>query len=105
MAREKVLVVDQDLTSLSRIYLALIHRKFKAEACNNPEEIPARLKRFRPSVIILELNEYNHINKKLKIPAIVLLENSGTAQLYDGDISLKKPVHVDELMEAVEKLV
>jgi DNA-binding response OmpR family regulator len=107
MAREKILAVDYDLDSLSRIYLALIHRKYKAEACNNPEEISARLKRFKPAVVILTLNEYKLHYKKLKIPAIVLVEkeNAGVIHLNDGDIQLKKPVYTDELIKFVERLV
>lgn len=106
MAREKILVVDQDLDSLSRMYLALIHRKFKTEACNNFEEIPARLKRFKPAAIILNGEDYNSISNKLRIPAIVLIENGnkGPALNY-GDLSLKKPVQIDELLKAVEKVV
>jgi hypothetical protein len=88
------------------MYLALIHRKFKTEACNNSEEIAARLKRFRPSLIILNYKDYNQIGNKLKIPAIVLFENGDSAsELNFGDIPLKKPVHVDELIKTVEKLV
>ena len=106
MAREKILVVDQDLHSLSKIYLALIHRKFRAEACNNAEEILARLRRFKPSVIILGGAEYEKINGKLKIPAIVLsdLENVNM-ELSLGDIELKKPVSADLLIQTVEKLI
>ena len=107
MAREKILVVDGDLDSLSKIYLALVHRKFKTEACNNPEEINSRLKRFRPSVIILNLEEYNLINKKLKIPAVVLLEEeyTGDIQLNYGDVILQRPVQVDKLVKTVETLI
>jgi DNA-binding response OmpR family regulator len=106
MAREKILVVDSDLNSLSRIYLALIHRKFKTEACNQPEEISARIKRFKPAALIITSTEYNTISNKLKMPAIVLYEKvSDVAQLNYGDIELKKPVHIDELIKAVEKIV
>ena len=107
MAREKILVVDPDLDSLSKIYLALIHRKFKVEACNDPEEFLDRMKRFKPSIVILNTTEYNIHSKKLKIPAIVSVEreNSSAFQLNDGDVSLTKPVSVDELIEAVEKFI
>lgn len=106
MAREKILVIDQDLDALSRMYLALIHRKFKTEACNNSEEIAARIKRFRPAVIILNWKDYKAIGSKLKIPAIVLFENGNAdTELSYGDIPLKRPVHADELIKTVEKLV
>jgi DNA-binding response OmpR family regulator len=107
MAREKILVVNHDLDSLSRIYLALIHRKFNTEACNNAEEIPKRLKRFKPAVIVLDQKEYDTISENLKIPAIVIIEpdHSIVSPMNDGDIQLKKPIHIDELIKAVEKLV
>jgi hypothetical protein len=107
MAREKILVADQDLDSLSRIYLALIHRGFKAEACNLADEIPERLKRFKPAVVILNVKEYETLKEKLKIFAIVLLEkeNGNPVRLNDGDIPLQKPVHADALIKAVETLI
>ena len=106
MGREKILVVDSDLDSLSKIYLALIHRKFKVEACNNPEEFYDRMKRFKPAVVILNLDEYSIRSEKLKQPAVVLVENENhTIELNAGDILLTKPVPVDELIKAVEKLI
>jgi len=107
MAREKILVVDVDLNALSRIYLVLIHRRFKTEACNDPLEIPERLKKFKPAVIVLGSKEYEILNRKLKIPAIVLGEKDGQSaiELNYGDIHLKKPVHADQLIKAVEMLV
>lgn len=106
MAREKVLVTDQDLNHLTRIYLALVHRNFKAEACNIPEELRDRIKRFRPAVIILTLNEYRELSEKLKIPAIVMVEqDENTTPVNDGDIVLVKPVQADALIKAVESLI
>jgi DNA-binding response OmpR family regulator len=106
MAREKILVVDDDLHHLSKIYLALIHRRFKAEACNNPEEIPARIKRFKPSVIILDSEQYYKINNKLRIPAIVMLARQAPEYpLAYGDLSLKKPVTAEVLIKTVERLI
>lgn len=106
MAKEKILVVDQDLDSLSRMYLALIHRKFKTEACNQPEEIAARIKRFKPAVIIISSEDYHTINPRLRIPAIVLLnKEEASVELNYGDLTLTKPVQIDELMKAVEEVV
>src|SRR5690349_923349 len=107
MAREKILVVDHDLDNLSRIYLALIHRGFKVEACNQPEEINDRLKRFKPAVIVLNTREYEQIMERLKIPAVVLTEIQArpAAALNDGDVLLQKPVPADALVKAVEHFV
>lgn len=106
MGREKILVVDSDLDSLSKIYLALIHRKFKVEACNNPEEFSDRMKRFKPAVVILNADEYITRSRKLKQPAVVMIANENhSIELTDGDILIKKPVSVDELIKAVERLI
>jgi PleD family two-component response regulator len=107
MAREKILVVDHDLDNLSRIYLALLHRGFKVEACNQPEEIIDRLKRFKPAVIVVNSNDYKKIMERLKIPAVVLseIQSCSGVPVNDGDVLLKKPVHADALVKAVETLV
>lgn len=107
MGREKILVVDSDLDSLSKIYLALIHRKFKVEACNNPQEFLDRLKRFKPSIVVLSLDEYSVHSKKLRPFAIVVANKDSRTQieLNQGDILLTKPVAVEELIKAVERLV
>ena len=107
MAREKILVVGYDIDALSKMYLALTHRKFKTEVCNKADAIKDRLKKFKPAVIVLGLSDYAVIGQKLRIPAIVLIEGNNTTQiqLHDGDIPLQKPVHADELVKAVEKLV
>lgn len=106
MGREKILVVDSDLDSLSKIYLALIHRKFKVEACNNPEEFSDRMKRFKPAVVILNLEEYNICSKKLKQPAVVIVDRENhSVEFNDGDIPVTKPVSADELVKAVERLI
>jgi DNA-binding response OmpR family regulator len=107
MGREKILVVDPDLDSLSKIYLALIHRKFKVEACNNPQEFLDRVKRFKPSIVVLNSNEYSIHSKKLKPLAIVIADKEPETEidLNDGDILLTRPVTADELIRAVEKLI
>lgn len=51
--KPKVLVVDSDLHTLSKIYLSLIHKDYKVEATNEAQEIVARVERFKPRVIIL----------------------------------------------------
>jgi DNA-binding response OmpR family regulator len=105
MARERILLVDNDLHNLSRIYLALIHRNYKVEACDKGDDIRVRIKRFKPVVVILNSDNYNTIRDRLKIPAIVLVEKTETVQLNDGDMQLKKPVQVNILVRTVEKLV
>ena len=51
--RTRILVVDSDLHTLSKIYLSLIHKNYKVEASNDAQEIMARTERFKPHLIIL----------------------------------------------------
>jgi hypothetical protein len=105
--RTKILVVDSDLDTLSRVYLALVHRNFKTEASDKIEEIPERVKRLKPALLILGSAEYESYFDRLKLPCILLLVD-GEAQpnSLPGDVLvLRKPIHVDVLMQAIEELV
>ena len=51
--KARVLVVDSDLHTLSKIYLSLIHRNYKVEATDNAQEIVASVDRFKPRLVIL----------------------------------------------------
>lgn len=105
MARERILVVDTDLDHLSRIYLSLIHRNYRTEASNRPEEIKERIKRFRPSLIILNNEEYDHIKESLKIPAIVVGDTRFSGTLNDGDSFFKKPVQLESMLRKVDEIL
>ena len=49
----KVLVVDDDLSSLSRIYINLVLQDYEVEATHKATEVLARIKRFQPHIVIL----------------------------------------------------
>ena len=57
--RAKILIVDSNLHSLSKIYLSLIHRNYKVEASDNAQEIMPRTERFKPRLIILNTATHN----------------------------------------------
>lgn len=57
--KARVLVVDSDLHTLSKIYLSLIHRNYKVEATDNAQEIVARVDRFKPRLVILRSSTKN----------------------------------------------
>jgi PleD family two-component response regulator len=57
--KARVLVVDSDLHTLSKIYLSLIHRNYKVEATDNAQEITARVDRFKPRLVILRSSTKN----------------------------------------------
>src|SRR6476661_5288414 len=105
--RTKILVVDSDLDTLSRVYLALVHRNYKTEASDKLEEIPERVKRLKPALLILGSAEYDSYKDKLKLPCILLLADDETRpESLPGDVLVaKKPIHVDALMQIIDELV
>ena len=107
MARTRVLVADTDLDTLSKVYLALLHRNYKAEACNRYEELPERVRRLKPAVLIMDLPAYQLYGEKMKTPLIILLEKQATASIAtDGaTLVLFKPFSMEELMHQVQQLV
>ena len=105
--RTRILVVDNDLDNLSRIYLGLIHRNYKAEATDNTAEIPERIKRMKPAVIIMGKMAYLTSLAKSRIPVILLMEKSEQAcpNMDPGVVLLEKPVSIDTLVDTIESLV
>lgn len=85
----------------------LVHRNYKAEACNKADEVTERIKRMKPSVVILDHAAYQLNKNKIRIPAIVLVEKNEPHSVdEDGEtIVLSKPLHLDQLIHTVEKLV
>ncbi len=104
--RTKILVADSDIDTLSKIYLALSHRNYKAEALDNANEIFERIKHLKPAVIIIGIKEFLLIKDKLKIPAIVMIEKEEEAiKGLGSDIAfIKKPLHLESLIKKVQEL-
>ncbi|HEU4471503.1 MAG TPA: hypothetical protein VFR58_10485 [Flavisolibacter sp.] len=105
--RTKVLVVDGDLDTLSKIYLSLLHRNYKVEAADKAEEIGERIKRFKPAVLILGKKIYDAVQEALKVPGILLLERSESLpqQWKDDLVAIYKPVQIEELVRTIDDLV
>jgi DNA-binding response OmpR family regulator len=106
ITKTKILIVDPDIDSLSKIYLNLLHRNYKVEACNNGQEIAERLKRLKPSILIIHHELYWEVEKKLKIPAIVLMDDEKEIKIHEQeDLKLlSKPVQTEQLIRAVQSL-
>lgn len=104
--RQKILVVYRDLTALSRIYLALLHRNYKVEATNDTGEIVERSKRLKPAVTILGEQEFLDARQDLKTPAIVLVdaEQPSSTVFPDDVIVLEKNSQVEKLVSAIDHL-
>jgi hypothetical protein len=105
--RTKILVVDSDLDSLSRVYLSLVHRNYKVEATDKYEETIERIRRLKPSVVILGKKEFFSLDKELKIPAILLLEKEDLSSIapHDELVLLDKHASIESLIRTIEELV
>ena len=55
----RILVVDSDLHTLSKIYLGLIHKDYKVEATDDANEIIPRTYRFKPRLLIVRTSARN----------------------------------------------
>lgn len=99
-------MVDSDLDTLSRVYLALVHRNYKVEASDKKEEIPERIKRLKPVLLILGQIEYLFFQDHLKIPCITLVDLSEDEFYVPEDvIIMRKPIALDQLIQKVEEIV
>ena len=105
--RKKILVVDSDLDLLSRIYLGLLHRNYKVEATNKVSEVEERIKRLKPSLLILGTQDYLADIGELKIPFIVLVEKD-QMPVNHAKVEWKlfeKPVSIEKLVRTIEELI
>lgn len=100
---QKILVVDNDLDNLSRIYLSLLHRKYRVQVSDKPEETLQLIKKFKPALLILQESHYNAIKNKLRATTIVLMEKKSAIELNYGDLKLEKPFSMHDLLMLVGK--
>lgn len=100
---QKILVMDTDIDNLSRIYLSLLHRKYKVEVTDKAQEILERIKRFKPALVILCEEDYHSVKTKLRTTTIVLTPKNSATQLNYGDLKLEKPFSMHDLVKLVEE--
>ena len=105
--RKKILVVDNDLDLLSRIYLGLLHRNYKVEATDKVSEVEERMKRLKPSLLILGKQDYLNEIGALKIPFIVLVDKDEMPVNHSKvELNLfEKPVSIEKLVRTLEELI
>lgn len=114
--KPKVLVVDNEMDSLAKIYINLLLKDFRVEATNVADEIIPRIKRFKPNAVIInnELPGFDAFQvcaavKEHNLPVILLIEKTSpaTAQLDScrADEVVYKPVDVNDLAQIILRLV
>jgi DNA-binding response OmpR family regulator len=103
----RILLVDNDLDSLSRIYLKLVQKGISAEASENLEEVDARINRFKPNLILISQKmigpEAGIYCKNLHAMSGVLpmlIVEAGDNTNYRVDF-LRRPLEAEQLMALV----
>jgi DNA-binding response OmpR family regulator len=111
----KILIVDE-LSTLSKVYVDLILSDYVVEASTSPHEIIPRAKRLGPDLVIVnsdlpgfDPHEFcSNIKNELQVPILLLLDAKSTATLQiDGcraDEIIKKPFAKELFLEAVSRL-
>lgn len=111
MKNLRILVIDTDLFSLSKIYFSLIHLDYAVEACNTPNEVESRMERFQPGLVVL--GPCGNVDRaalcqRLKESGVHLFlvgaprDESGTTLPVDG--FLEKPVDLGLLHRKIRVL-
>ncbi|MDB5197887.1 MAG: hypothetical protein JWP88_2258 [Flaviaesturariibacter sp.] len=117
LQRRKILIFDDELNEVSKLYIALLLNDFSVEATIDPTEIGDRIRRFQPDILIIN-NDVEGFDghelcdlakKELHKPIILLIDRHSTVSTSidscSADELLMKPVDVKDLHETVERLI
>ncbi len=115
----KVLVVDDDLTILEALKIAMEFNDYQVETISKGEEAVLMAQKLQPNIILLDFLlsglDGNEVTKKLKdnpltknIPIIMLSahpEAKRIASKIGVDCFLSKPFDLDELFNKINNLI
>ncbi len=116
MSQLKILIFDDELSGLGRLYLNLMELDFAVEITIDPAEIISRFKRLNPGVVVVnqDATGFNAveickvIKQESQVPIILLLDkNSASTIAIDGckaDEIIYKPVDLNELVFKIKEL-
>lgn len=116
MSKTKVLVFDDELSEIGKVYIGLLERNFAVEVTMDPTEITPRFKRMDPELVIVnndvpgvDPTEICHLVKQeSKVPIILLLQKDSATTLNidscSADAILYKPVDIKELVDKINEL-
>jgi DNA-binding response OmpR family regulator len=105
--KSRILIADDDLESLSRLYLSLLHKQMKTEAINSIEEVSSRITQFKPHILIISTSlikeEVNAFCKRIRsgsrlIPILMKEKTVENNFLFDV---IEKPIDIGQLMEII----
>lgn len=116
MSKQRILVADNQMVSLSRIYIGLLLKNFEVEATKSSGEIIQRIRRFHPHVIVvnadmpaLDAPELCRTVSELNCKLIVLTERPVTGPVTVGNCTVHevvhKPVDIESLSRMIHKIL
>lgn len=106
----RILVVDENIDSLKKLYIGLLQMQFDVEASDQVNEIIQRINRFKPAVLLMaqqfveeQPNLYKNIRDIYKIP-ILRMVPAGDPSEQDED-TVVSPVRLAEVGEKIKLLL
>lgn len=115
--RRKIFLFDDEMNTISKVYIGLLLKNFSVEATTDPEEIDQRMKRFQPDIAIVNNDVPGFdgheicllLKKQLNKPIILLSEKHSAkpAQIdhCSADEIIMKPINIKEMHEVIERLL
>lgn len=109
----KILIADSDLDLLSKLYLTLLHKGYRIEATNEPEEIISRMERYKPNLLILNdmmdgLTKtilYDLYKKKTAVLLITESKDPDSEFRFRKMEHLRKPFDMMQLENKIKELI
>jgi DNA-binding response OmpR family regulator len=112
---KKILVVDDDVDILTLVKMTLAMHNFSVEGISRWEDIPDRLKNFKPDLILLDISligaDGREICKQLKmskdtqhIPIVLFSANSemgSSIQDCNAEAFIAKPYELSHLLQTL----
>jgi ActR/RegA family two-component response regulator len=106
LKRTRVLIVEDEIASISRLYIGLLRMDFTVEVCDNPSELQQRLARFKPQIVVISQKLHQTspgTREKFSIPVIQLgIEGNVPA---DADLALDRMASLSTIAKAIENIV
>jgi DNA-binding response OmpR family regulator len=115
--KQKILVFDDEMEELSKVYIGLLLKNFVVEATTDPSEISERAKRFKPDIVIVnndvvgfDGHELCSLVKRQMNKPIILMIDKNSSQLAkldhcSADEIIMKPIDMIQMVDTVNRLL
>lgn len=108
--KRRVMVIEDEVDTITRLYIGLIRMDFDVEISDNTDDLGARLSRFKPHVLLLALHLQNdglcrEVKEKFGVPIIISAPPGSDNNNVDVDEMVFRPVNLPELGQKITMLV